>query len=409
MRRAGLLLRFLGGWLTGGALQVGAPVGEKALAELRALLLSPGGRPQALELLRAAGAAELAPLPGPLPFEEEDLRIVVALYNLFALTHPDLSRVDVQPLAPGSAARWTLALVDGLGLPESRARAQARHGLVRRIFDCVRRDVEVRYWAGRLSYAGQPPPPRVLRWRRLRRVRVASVDRAIVEVAREDPASEILEALLRASPLTDLVSAGRETPPFHFGTSVRWLGDADLVRGIVRHWAAHSDPIHTGAALVQAALEHFQREADRVEILRLIHALYHLHVVINQEAILRGSPPPQPMGPGLTAAVPGDRWHFAFFKVVHRGREVFGLPGAQELGEALAERLAAYDAALKALDTRAEERALVEVLRRRLNLMGFPGRTRAEVVRGRPRTVDGSDGEGTEPDTEPGLPPADPR
>jgi hypothetical protein len=108
--------------------------------------------------------------------------------------------------------------IDAAGAPGTLAEVLSRHTIFARIFELVRCDEHVSWWSGSASFVGTRAPARLLAWPRLRRVeqRVESV--ALVELAPKTAwAANWRDAVahwVRASPLTDLMTASRKAPPF---------------------------------------------------------------------------------------------------------------------------------------------------------------------------------------------------
>src|SRR5262249_62038381 len=107
--------------------------------------------------------------PGRLGFDDEVLRLAVALYDALYLTHPrarrqrEAGRARVAEFAESCAA---------LGPPRDAGVALARHTVLHNLFRLARTERGVSFWAGAREFRGQDPPARLLRWPRLRRVRI---------------------------------------------------------------------------------------------------------------------------------------------------------------------------------------------------------------------------------------------
>ncbi len=357
---------FLPAWLAGGRVRVGLPLGADEVEALGRLILR-NRAPDGLAQARGRLAGELVPLATPLPLGPTDVLRVAVLHNLVALGHPALGRADARPGGLEAALGYTLELATRLRLPDTVDDALAAHTLIGPLFDAERMDAEVIYWLGRRHYPGRTPPKRMTRLPRLRQVAVHRFGVPLVQTFGVPDRRGLLARLLLASPVTDLLTAGRPAPRFTFGATARWLADPDLARGILYRWLQAPDPSHLGGVLTRALLVRVRAGAPRAEVVRLLQALYHLHLLGQHAALTRGEPE--------TVAEPGHgegRWYLALYKVLHRGGDVFGLPTADELGVPLAARLDGWLAAAGAVDTASEESVVTETLGAGLHLMGYP-------------------------------------
>lgn len=235
-----------------------------------------------LSSARLALARGLCPLDALPEISPEHWRLVLALNDLLQATHRHLNR----SFARDPQLRL-LAMVDQTidlaGAPETLSEALQRHTTFARIFEVVRCDEHVAWWAGSRSYWGARAPARLSAWPRLRRVEQRRETVALVELAAPEPwAGRWLESLARwvkASPLTDLATASRKLPEFVWsGATLGLVGTApgrmlalravdrqgDLVTGInvLRHAAqAISEPVAAQRCAVSFVdeLEQLQR------------------------------------------------------------------------------------------------------------------------------------------------------
>jgi hypothetical protein len=202
----------------GGELRPLSPFGvRRAKAYAKAMRIADGELGDKLALARLSLARSLCPID-ELPEPSAELWLLVfALNDLLQVTHPELSgafRRDPQ-LSLLAAVQQT---IDAAGAPATLAEALARHTVFARVFELVRFDEHVSWWTGSATFVGTRAPARLLAWPRLRRVdkRVESV--ALVELA---PSAgwaahwlQVVARWVRASPLTDLMTASRKAPPF---------------------------------------------------------------------------------------------------------------------------------------------------------------------------------------------------
>jgi hypothetical protein len=131
--------------------------------------------------------------------------------------------------------------------------ALGRHASFWRVAELARIDTHVSWWVGHADFRGAEPPGRLLAWPKLRRVHESQQSVPLGEMAPADADwsgswHEMLGHWLAASPLTDLSTLDRESPPFV------WRGAA---LGLLQ-----SDPGLTLAYRVVDWQEHKARAAE---------------------------------------------------------------------------------------------------------------------------------------------------
>ncbi len=210
--------------LAGGELRPLPPIGhERALrvAEHGAFASTAVDEARARRLRKARRLCPTDVLPDPTPGE---WLMLCALNDLLQSTNPTL----VGPFSadrPQRLLQMASATVQLAGAPKTIGDALCRHATFSRLLEVVRLDTHVSFWVGRRVYRGAKPPPRITRWRGLRRVseREQRVGLSEMTPATAEATSlfqATLSSLLAASPLTDLSTATREFPPFS------WTGAA---------------------------------------------------------------------------------------------------------------------------------------------------------------------------------------
>jgi hypothetical protein len=147
------------------------------------------------------------------------------------------------------------------------------------LFDLGRDDVRVSFWAGRREFRGAEPPPRLLKWSNVRRVREERWRVGVVSEAVSDSQQRsIVQALLAASPLTDLLEPLRLDPSIELKPLARWLRHAEVARAVADRWLtlgfAQVAPLINVALL---ALYHDKDAADEVRI--WTRFVCHLHLL----------------------------------------------------------------------------------------------------------------------------------
>jgi hypothetical protein len=109
----------------------------------------------------------------------------------------------------------------------------ARHALLHQMFAIYREDLDLRWWSGGATFAGQAPPRRLLRWQGPRRVREMRSRTSLAEILMLPEATDIVSALLRRSPLTvvlTLCSAAFDAQTPFVGAQMTWENAVPLLR-----------------------------------------------------------------------------------------------------------------------------------------------------------------------------------
>ncbi|HEU4538328.1 MAG TPA: hypothetical protein VFS00_29610, partial [Polyangiaceae bacterium] len=166
---------FLAPLVLGGTLAPVRPLGPALAARLAALGPSLGGGVEDLraevEAARARRARRLLPLDEVPPIGPDEWRLAAAFNDLLQVANPHLPGL----LGPGRPQRLLDAveeLVAQIAPPSTVEACVARHVTFAAAFAVVRVDTEVKWWVGSASFRGERPPPRLLLWPALRRVRV---------------------------------------------------------------------------------------------------------------------------------------------------------------------------------------------------------------------------------------------
>ena len=236
--------------VAGGILTVRAPLDEDAVAELSRERGRMAGVAE-LGAARRAVAARFLLDPETPPLDDDAIRLGAAIHNLCWLLqqpHPAEGRGGLAKVARATERACDLpAPVDELALC-------ARHALTMRLRTLTRRDVRVRFWAGRREFRGEQPPARLLRWQTLRRVREEQTTVDLYEDAVGwGPTRAVVAALFAASPLTDLLHIDRGDPPIELRAVARWLRVPRIARVIadeyLRRGLAAIEPVFTAALL----------------------------------------------------------------------------------------------------------------------------------------------------------------
>lgn len=171
-----------------------------------------------ISVARVRQARRLCPVDALPAMSADEWLMIVALNDLIRSTDPEVKGL----FSPGKAmqiVQGTLGILAQVSGARTVGQALARHATFARVMSLQRTDTTVSWWCGSSVFAGRMPPPRLLSWPEVRRVRT---QRATLDVATmgachkgmQDVYEEALRALLARTPLTDLATAGRTAPSF---------------------------------------------------------------------------------------------------------------------------------------------------------------------------------------------------
>lgn len=250
------LLDFLQPLIAGGDLHVHLPINAEELAAFPKLLVEPELLSQHAELeeARERVVAEWtrSNVPyAPLREDPDSLALAVVVYNLLMLSHPVVTSVG----GGGSAKRiasFTQRLLARIPPAEDGTAALAYHSLLHQLGQIYRTDTEVRWWVGREEFQGTNPPARLLYWKSVRRVTETKTRTNWLSSTLSAAQTDIIEALLARSPLTDMDAHPRRRP-LVLRPSLLALTDADLLRSLCAR-LLERDPVPSGVMLAQALL-----------------------------------------------------------------------------------------------------------------------------------------------------------
>jgi hypothetical protein len=279
------------------------------------------------EAARQARLAELLAEPPALPMTGEDLALAAALHDLCFLGHPSAWGAVFGASRRARLVESVQASIDAVPLASTPGAALSRHALVGAVFRLRRTDTSIRWWSGSEHFRGQPVPPRLRTWPRLRRVReeVERVD-PLAEASQTDPG--LVRSFVERSPLTDLLNPVREAPllrlrPAHVVVLAhrrlaRLVADSLLAQGLER----------AGLAWVAAlrrclsALDRPRPSSELGVVARLgVQLVVHAHVLAALEPHPRSQQDPTTLGRAEAACGDGVERARAI-------RELFALPVA---------------------------------------------------------------------------------
>ena len=189
-----------------------------------------------VEIARVRVARQLHPFDTLAAPDFEEWRLVAAWNDLLQVANPYLPGI----FAANRPARL-LALVrrclQRIAPPATLRACVCRHATLSRVLELRRTDIDVSWWTGSQRFRGETPPPRLLAWPERRRVRTERRDVELwdlpPEALRRDFASAVGE-LLAHTPLTDLSTAKRATPPFAWAAATLSLLASPLGRTLAR-------------------------------------------------------------------------------------------------------------------------------------------------------------------------------
>ena len=213
-----------------------------------------------LDVARVRRARLLAAVDTLPELDEGDWAVLASLNDLLQLTNHHLGG----PLTRGRYARVlanVLWLCERIPAPRDVLGALSRHATFARALELARTDSTVSWWTGSARFRGETPPARLLAWREIRRVQVdarriplADMPAGVVGISPADFA-DVLALWLTRSPLTDLATATRKTPPFAWSASTLALVAAGPGRMLAFRALAGEPADAVNAALARAALQ----------------------------------------------------------------------------------------------------------------------------------------------------------
>lgn len=302
-----------------------------------------------------AEIAELWPDPFLFHFDARLVELAVAAHNLLFLSHPVGEGVRVGPRGLERVELFTDHCIQGAPAagPMDLLR---RHAVLGGLLTLSRTDVEVRYWAGRRTYRGMTPPRRLTRWARIRRVRQEARKVSWLATDLSSTQKTLLLRLLGQTPLTDLLTPARPSPPFRWRHVTPHLTSPGICR-LVCHGYLTQGLRKVGPALARAfwELTRYQASPEDRRSLRLAAQLItYLHAIqfISEDPANRvaevpalARDPESALGPILLAAVQcdllpskdllgGDEVYQRLYTWIDAWRSTLG-PAAEELSNRL--------------------------------------------------------------------------
>ena len=219
----------------GGEVHVGQPLDADDLAELCDYLALRDEQVMGIEATCLQRAAELWLFPVQPRLDATALRLMVAAHNLLFLSHPVSAKWRVGQRGRGRIEGFIRRCLE-LPPPASDSALVERHIFVGHLVRLRRMDTKIRFWLGSYDFVGQQPPPRLLRFPQLRRVRESRWQVSWLGSELSEAQLELLNLLFYQSPLTDLLTPDREAPPFSWLSLCPCLSSRWVARLVCHHY-----------------------------------------------------------------------------------------------------------------------------------------------------------------------------
>jgi hypothetical protein len=215
---------FLAPLVLGGEMKPGRPIGARAALALgRDRTLVDIDLVSHVELARTRVARRLMPLDRVPRITEAEWALAATLHDLVQSTHPGFDAA-FRRSAPVRLLTIALAALERIPSPTSVGDALGRHTWFARLFEMQRMDTTVRWWVGSSTFLGETPPARLMAWPELRRVRVETSPRTMMDLPKSGSAvdasmfASAVTSFLAKTPLTDLATIHRGAPAFLWST-----------------------------------------------------------------------------------------------------------------------------------------------------------------------------------------------
>jgi hypothetical protein len=194
------------------------------------------------------------------------------------LAHPDADRPLVTDRMRRKIAAAAVRMVSQ-PLTRDWRRMLARHALLHNLLHLGRLDVTVSWWTGRSRFLGQRPPARLTVMPGVRRVREDTSRAGFDELLAAPEVAPVLAALLRRTPLTQLLANHVGAPPLHWEDATFLLRDPEIARAVAYAAIRPTEPRAqvTGPARFAAAFEQMLERSPPTADVRAVAAfLVHL-------------------------------------------------------------------------------------------------------------------------------------
>lgn len=299
------LEKFVKPLCAGGELHVGRPLTITDVSRYEPALDHASLAADAVDDARADVLAVLLARPPPMILGADELALAAAVHDALVLAHPDADGALVTDRIRKKIAATALALASQ-PLTRDRTRVLARHALLHNLFDLGRDDLLVSWWTGHARFLGQKSPARLTAWRGLRRVREETTRAGFDELLASPEVAPVTAALVRRTPLTQVLSSHPAAPPLHWEDAAFLLRDPELARAIAYHVLGGAEPRLdlAGPSRLAAAFEPMLERSPPAADVRVVAVfLVHLAGLVAMAESLVSEPGAR--SPVLTAVLGG--------------------------------------------------------------------------------------------------------
>lgn len=290
----------------GGELHVGRPLTISDVARFEPELDHAVIAANAVDDARADVLAVLVARPPAMILGADELALAAAVHDALVLAHPDADGTLVTDRIRKKIAATALAMASQ-PLTRDRTRVLARHALLHNLFDLGRDDLLVSWWTGHARFLGQKPPGRLTAWRGVRRVREETTRAGFDELLAAPEVAAVTAALVRRTPLTQVLSSHPAAPPLHWEDAAFLLRDPELARAIAYHVFGRGESRFelAGPSRLAAAFEPMLERSPSAADVRVV-AAFLVHLAGLLALAESGMSEPGGKSPLLTAVLGGS-------------------------------------------------------------------------------------------------------
>ncbi len=260
---------FLAPLVLGGEMHPGRPIGARSALELgEGRVIADGDLFSRVQLGRTRSARRLAAVDFVDAPTTYDWALGAALHDLVQSAHPGFD-APFRRMAPTRLLTLVEATLARIPSPRSIGEALARHTWFARVFEMDRTDTSVAWWVGSRTFLGEPPPSRLAAWPDLRRVRIETIRRGVMDLPGAGGAvdfasfAQSLRHFLEKTPLTDLATCHRAAPAFAWGDETLGLVATGAGRTLATRAFARAPRGAVDASLGRATRALLARQAWR--------------------------------------------------------------------------------------------------------------------------------------------------
>ncbi len=279
---ATFLERFVLPFVVGGEAHVNRPLTSADLGRFELDLANATVALVAVDEARTDVLAELVARPPALVLDADELALAVGLHNALVLAHPDADGSLVTDAMRRKIASTALRMVSQ-PISRDRTRVLARHALLHNLLDLGRADVTVSWWTGRARFLGQKPSARLTAWKGVRRVREEVTRAGFDELLASPEVAPVMAALLRRTPLTQLLGVSPSAPPLHWEDAVFLLRDAEVARAVAYAAVRPDEPraqVAAPARLAAAFEQMLERTPPAADVRAVAAFLAHVAALL---------------------------------------------------------------------------------------------------------------------------------